>query len=81
MSDSIHLRPDDRKSLLRHDRCSPVPAVRLRCHILLLVDAGRPWVLTRNHRCGSMQEWVELTMSWLDERRFSRVHRDVYNPR
>jgi transposase len=45
VSDSIHLRPDDRKALLRHYRCSPVPAVRLRCHILLLLDAGRPWSL------------------------------------
>ena len=45
MSDSIHIRPDDRKALLRHYRGSPVPAVHLRCHILLLLDAGHPWVL------------------------------------
>jgi transposase len=45
MSDSIHIRPDDRKALLRHYRGSPVPAVHLRCHILLLLDAGRPWTL------------------------------------
>src|SRR5262245_33194798 len=45
MSDRIHLRADDRKTLLRHYRGSPVPAVRLRCHILLLLDAGHPWVL------------------------------------
>src|SRR5262249_6500035 len=42
---SLHLRPDDRKALLRHHRSSPDPAVRLRCHILLLLDAGHPWVL------------------------------------
>jgi transposase len=36
--------------------------------------------VTRNHRCRSMQELVELTMDWLDERRFFRVRRHVYNP-
>jgi transposase len=35
--------------------------------------------VTRNHRCHSMQELIELTMSWLDERRFFRVHRHVYD--
>ena len=45
MSDSIRLRPDDRKTLLYHYRGSHVPAVRLRCHILLLLDAGHPWEL------------------------------------
>src|SRR5262249_9958033 len=45
MSDRIHLRGDDRKALLRHYRGSPVPAVRLRCHVLLLLDAGHPWAL------------------------------------
>jgi len=34
--------------------------------------------VTRNHRCGSMQELIELTMSWLDERRFFRVQRHIY---
>jgi transposase len=37
--------------------------------------------VTRNHRCQSMQELIELTISWLDERRFFRVHRHIYNPR
>jgi hypothetical protein len=45
VSDSINLRPDDRKALLRHHRGSPAPAARPRCHILLLLDAGRPWGL------------------------------------
>jgi transposase len=45
MSTRIPLRPDDRKTLLRHHRGSPAPAVRLRCHILLLLDAGHPWAL------------------------------------
>jgi transposase len=35
--------------------------------------------VTRNHRCRSMHELVELTMNWLDERRFFRVARDAYN--
>ena len=45
MGNSIHLRPDDRKTLLHHYRGSPAPPVRLRCHILLLLDAGHPWAL------------------------------------
>jgi len=35
--------------------------------------------VTRNHRCRSMQELIDLTMAWLDERRFFRVRRDIYN--
>ena len=46
MSHRIHLRAHDRKTLLRHYRGSPVPAVRLRCHVLLLLEAGNPWALT-----------------------------------
>jgi hypothetical protein len=101
VADSVRLGPHDRKALLRHYRGSPVPAVRLRCHILLLLDAGHPWaliaavlftssatinrwrlheVVTRNHRCRSMQALIELTMGWLEERRFFRVHRNIYNP-
>src|SRR5262249_48595351 len=45
VSGSFLLRPDDRNSLLRHHRGSPVPAARLRCLILLLLDAGHPWSL------------------------------------
>jgi transposase len=45
VSDSIHLRPDDRSALLSHYRGSSAPAVRLRCPILLLLDAGHPWGL------------------------------------
>lgn len=36
--------------------------------------------VTRNHRCHSMQELIDLTIQWLDERRFFHVRRDVYNP-
>jgi transposase len=36
--------------------------------------------VTRNHRRVSMQELIEWTMSWLDERRFFRAHRHIYNP-
>jgi transposase len=35
--------------------------------------------VTRNHRCASMQELIALTVDWLDERRFFRVRRDIYN--
>jgi hypothetical protein len=34
----------------------------------------------RNHRCVSMQELIELTMGWLTESRFFRVHCHIYNP-
>jgi transposase len=37
--------------------------------------------VTRNHRCGSMQELIELTIGWLDERRFFHVNRDIHHPR
>jgi transposase len=34
--------------------------------------------VTRNHRCQSMQELIDLTVDWLDERRYFRVQRHVY---
>jgi hypothetical protein len=40
-----------------------------------------PEAVTRNHRGGSRQALIELTMRWLDERRFFHVHRHVSNPR
>jgi hypothetical protein len=40
---SIHLTPAERQDLLAHDRRSADPEVRLRSHILLLLDAGHPW--------------------------------------
>jgi transposase len=40
---SIHLTPADRQVLLGHYRRSADPDVRLRAHILLLLDAGHPW--------------------------------------
>lgn len=35
--------------------------------------------VTRNHRCASMAELMDLTIEWLDERRFFRVQRKVYD--
>jgi transposase len=35
--------------------------------------------VTRNHRCRSMQDLIDLTMNWLDERRYFRVHRHIYS--
>jgi transposase len=35
--------------------------------------------VTRNHRCASMEELMDLTFEWLDERRFFRVQRKVYD--
>jgi putative transposase len=40
---SITLAPDQRATLLRHYRGSSNPHLRLRAHILLLLDDGRPW--------------------------------------
>jgi transposase len=42
---SIHLTPRDRNALLCHYHRGADPAVRLRCHVLLLLDAGHPWAL------------------------------------
>jgi putative transposase len=36
--------------------------------------------VTRNHKCRSMAELIDLTMQWLDERRFFRVMRQTYQP-
>ena len=36
--------------------------------------------VTRNHRCRSMHELIDLTINWLDERRFFQVNRQAYNP-
>jgi putative transposase len=40
---SIRLFPTDRNALLRHYRRATDSDVRLRAHILLLLDAGHPW--------------------------------------
>jgi transposase len=40
---SFRLAPAERKVLLAHYRRSAEPDVRLRAHILLLLDAGHPW--------------------------------------
>jgi len=34
--------------------------------------------VTRNHRCASVEELIELTMEWLEERRFFRAKRRIY---
>jgi putative transposase len=42
---SIRLRPTERKAALQVLRRGTDPELRLRAHILLLLDAGQPWVL------------------------------------
>jgi len=42
---SISLTAADRNALLHHYRGDPDPRVRLRAHILLLLDGGYPWAL------------------------------------
>jgi transposase len=39
----MHLSPAERQALLDHYRRSADPEVRLRAHVLLLLDAGYPW--------------------------------------
>ena len=43
MEGSIHLKRSERKTLLNYYRKSTDPAVRLRAHILLLLDDGYSW--------------------------------------
>jgi transposase len=43
MSASITLTEAERNTLLDYYRAHPDPAVRLRCHIVLLLAAGYPW--------------------------------------
>jgi putative transposase len=43
VSHSITLRPQQRDTLLRYYRTSTNPQLRLRAHILLLLDDGRSW--------------------------------------
>jgi len=45
MDGTIALRRSERKTLLDHYRHHPDPAVRLRAHLLLLLDAGHPWAM------------------------------------
>jgi hypothetical protein len=40
---SIHLTPAERQRLLGYYRRSADTEIRLRAHILLLLDAGHPW--------------------------------------
>jgi hypothetical protein len=60
-------------------RTAPDHPTRQRAVILLLLNAGVAWA-TRNHRCRSMAELIDLTVDWLDERRFFRVTRKMYQP-
>jgi len=43
MDGMITLKPSERKTLLEHYRKSTDPGIRLRAHILLLLDDGQPW--------------------------------------
>ena len=45
MENSIRLRTAERKAALQVLRRATDPELRLRAHILLLLDAGRPWAL------------------------------------
>jgi putative transposase len=48
--------------------CNPVERVWWRLHE----------AVTRNHRCGSMEELLDLTFDWLGERRFFPIDRRIY---
>src|SRR5215831_6809654 len=45
MSQSITLTPQDRKALLHTYRRAADPQLRLRAHLVLLLDDGYPWTL------------------------------------
>jgi transposase len=51
--------------------CNPIERVWWRLHE----------AVTRNHRCQSMDELLELTFAWLGERRFFTIDRRIYQPR
>src|SRR5262245_4897873 len=53
---------------LHAPECNPIEQVWWRLHE----------AVTRNHRCQSMDDLLELTFDWLQERRFFRVDRRVY---
>jgi putative transposase len=50
--------------------CNPIERVWWRLHE----------AVTRNHRCQSMDELLELTFDWLQERKSFRIDRRVYQP-
>jgi putative transposase len=54
---------------VRAPECNPIERVWWRLHE----------AVTRNHSCGSMQELLELTFRWLDERQRFNVHCSVYD--
>src|SRR4051794_4620950 len=45
MPSTIALQPDERKTLLDYLRHSPLPELRLRAHIILLLADGHTWAL------------------------------------
>ena len=63
---SIRLTPAERQELLDHYRRSAAPGVRLRAHVLLLLDAGHPWATLRAVRFCS----VSTISRW--KRRFEK---------
>jgi hypothetical protein len=74
---SIHRTPAERQGLLDRYRRSADPQVRLRAHILLLLGAGHPRA-TRNHRCHTMDELLDLTFDWFETRTHFRIETSVY---
>ena len=48
--------------------CNPIERVWWRLHE----------AVTRNHRCGSMEELLDLTFQWFDSRTHFRVQTSVY---
>jgi len=54
---------------VRAPECNPIERVWWRLHESV----------TRNHTCGSMQELLDLTFRWLDERQRFNVHCSEYD--
>jgi putative transposase len=53
---------------LRAPECNPIERVWWRLHE----------AVTRNHRCPTMEELLDLTFDWLSERRFFGIDRRIY---
>jgi putative transposase len=51
--------------------CNPIERVWWRLHE----------AVTRNHRCRSMEELLELTFAWLEERQSFSIDRRIYQPK
>jgi transposase len=83
--DIVRLSPTDRQALLGYYRRSADPGIRLRAHILLLLDAGYPWATVSAVlfcSLSTISRWkgryeavgVDAVLGWHRGRKRSGVH-------